>query len=116
MKHLKDNLLVQFSIASFLIIGMLAITLSVVIATQLDHNIEHLREHRAAMMAGTMIKDVDHFSIPSISADVRTLQIKTLGIIAASFFVLFRIVWRAGLNRVAWLEYHHQPETAVGGR
>ena len=103
MKHLKDNLLVQFSIASFLIIGMLAITLSVVIATQLEHNIEHLREHRAAMMAGTMIKDVDHFSIPSISADVRTLQIKTLGIIAASFFVLYGglvlIVWR-GWNTI----------------
>jgi len=121
MKHLKDNLLVQFSIASFLIIGMLAITLSVVIATQLEHNIEHLREHRAAMMAGTMIKDVDHFSIPSISADVRTLQIKTLGIIAASFFVLYGglvlIVWR-GWNTITSQKrrleaVNHQLQTTV---
>ena len=98
MKHLKDNLLVQFSLASFLIIGMLAITISAVITTQLDHNIEHLQDHSAAMMAGAMIKDTDHFSIPSISADVRTLQLKTLGIIGISFFVLYGglvlIVWR----------------------
>ena len=98
MKHLKDNLLVQFSLASFLIIGMLAIVLSAVITTQLDHNIEHLQDHGAAMMAGAMIKDTDHFSIPSISADVRTLQLKTLGIIGISFFVLYGglvlIVWR----------------------
>ncbi|MCH7620365.1 MAG: response regulator [Chloroflexi bacterium] len=98
MKHLKENLLVQFSLASFLIIGMLAITLSVVITTQLDHNVEHLREHGAAMMAGAMIKDTDPFSIPSLSAEVRTLQLKTLGIIGVSFFVLYgglvSIVWR----------------------
>lgn len=55
MKHLKDNLLVQFSLASFLIIGMLAIVLSAVITTQLEHNIEHLQDHGAAMMTGAMI-------------------------------------------------------------
>lgn len=98
MKHLKDNLLVQFSLASFVIIGMLAIILSVVITTQLDRNVEHLREHGAAMMAGTMINDTDPFSIPSLSADVRALQLKTLGIIGGGFLVLYgglvSIVWR----------------------
>ena len=99
MKNLKDNLLVQFSIASFVIIGMLAITLSVVVTTELEHNIEHLREHGAAMMGGAMIKETDPFSIPSLSAEVRTLQLKTLGIIGVGFFVLYgglvSIVWRS---------------------
>ena len=89
MKHLKDNLLLQFSFASSLVIGMLAITLLVVITTQLDRNVEHLREHGAAMMAGTMMKDTDPYSIPSLSADVRTLQLRTLGIIGVGFSVLY---------------------------
>ena len=98
MKHLKENLLVQFSLASFLIIVMLAITLSAVITTQLDHNVERLQEHGAAMMAGAMINDTDPFSIPSLSTEVRILQLKTLGIIGVSFLVLYgglvSIVWR----------------------
>ena len=89
MKHLKDNLLVQFSVASFMIIGIIALTLSCVITAQLDRNVEHLWEHGAAMMAGAMIDNTDHFSIPSISADVRSLQLQTLGIAGVSFFVLY---------------------------
>ena len=113
MKHLKENLLVQFSLASFLIIGMLAITLSVVITTQLDRNIEHLQDHGTAMMGGAMIKDTDPFSIPSISANVRNLQLRTLGIVWGSFFVLYvglvLIVWR-GWGTI--VKQRHQLESA----
>ena len=40
MKQMKANLLLQFSFASSLVIGILAITLLVLITTQLDRNVE----------------------------------------------------------------------------
>ncbi len=98
MRLLKENLLVQFSLASFIIIAILAIVLSVTLTAKLDRNVELLEEHGASMMAGKMIKQTDPFSIPSLRGNVRSLQLVAFGIIVAGFCILYgslvAIVWQ----------------------
>lgn len=75
MRLLKENLLARFSVASLAIMLGLAVLISTMVSSRLEHNLEHLREYGAAMMAGNMIKPADHISIPSIAADVRNLRL-----------------------------------------
>ena len=89
MRLLRENLLVQFSVASLVIMVALAVVISVMISSRLEHNLGHLEDHGAAMMSGGMIDPADHISIPSIAADVRNLRIVTLGALAAGFLVLY---------------------------
>ncbi len=51
---------------SFLVMVALAVVVSVILSTRLNRNVELLEDHGAAMMAGTMIKEQDSFSIPSL--------------------------------------------------
>ena len=89
MRLLKENLLAQFSVASFVIMLGLAVLISMMVSSRLEHNLEHLREHSTAMMAGTMIRPADHISVPSIAADVRNLRVVTLGTVGAGFSFLY---------------------------
>ena len=91
MKHLKENLLVQFSVASVYFAIMLAIGLliSSMISLRLTHNVGHLEEHGAAMMTGAMIEPTDHISIPSMTSDVSRLRAITVGAIGGGFLVLY---------------------------
>ena len=49
MKNLKENLLLQFSVVSFIIMLALATIISLFISARLNHNIEHLQLHDMAM-------------------------------------------------------------------
>ena len=89
MRLLRENLLVQFSVASFVIMVALAVVISMMISSRLEHNLGHLGEHGVAMMSGGMIDPSDHISIPSIAADVRNLRVVTLGALAVGFVVLY---------------------------
>ena len=89
MRLLRENLLVQFSVASFVIMVVLAVVISMMISSRLEHNLGHLEDHGVAMMSGGMIDPSDHISIPSIAADVRNLRIVTLGALAVGFIVLY---------------------------
>ena len=73
MRHLRDNLLVQFSVVSFTIMAVLAVTISSLLTGGLDRGLDLLHDHGAAMMSGTMIKPTDPFSIPSLSRDIENL-------------------------------------------
>ena len=55
MDRFRGNLLIQFSITSFLITAALAVVVSVILSPRLHENIELIEDHEGAMMAGTMI-------------------------------------------------------------
>jgi len=55
MDRFRGNLLIQFSITSFLITASIAAVVSVILSARLRENIELIEDHEAAMMAGTMI-------------------------------------------------------------
>ena len=117
MKHLKENLLVQFSVVSFVIMLALAVGVSIILSTRLTRNIELLQAHgaaMAAMMAPVMtddamtedamadeptmehvIKDTDPFSIPSLTRDVGTLRWITYLSLGGGFALLY-----IGLNSI----------------
>ena len=67
MRHLKENLLVRFSIVSFVILVILAVVISTMLSMRLHRDIGLLKGHGAAMTAGTVIQPTDPFSIPSLS-------------------------------------------------
>ena len=96
MRHITNNLLVQFSVLSFVIMIALAAIMSLILTRGPDNTIDFLREHGAAMMAGSMIKATDPYSIPSLSEDTNTLRWMTFS--AVGFAVLYLglviIVWR----------------------
>ena len=98
MRVLKENLLIQFSIVSIVIIIALAIALALIFTVQFNKDVALLKQHGAVMMSGTMIQDTDPFSIPSISAGIATLRMITFLSIAGAFVVLYVslvfIVWR----------------------
>ena len=116
MRHIRDNLLVQFSLVSFVIMLALAVGTSTILAARLGRNIELLIAHGAAMdammehsMSGDamvesadmqrpmsadslrdeFIKDTDPFSIPSLTADVQSLRWNMYLVIAGGFLVLY---------------------------
>ncbi len=76
----------------------LAVVVSVILSTRLNRNVELLEDPGAAMMAGTMIKEEDSFSIPSLQRDVGDLRWITIGAVGGGFVILYgslvMIVWR----------------------
>ena len=112
MRLLRENLLVQFSAVSFVVMVALAVVISAVLTTKLGQNIDNLKEHGAAMMAGQMIKPTDEFSIASLTQAVRDLQWITFGAVGTGFVVLYSalviIVWRG------WSTINQQRVTLVG--
>ena len=77
----------------------LAIALSLTMHGRLDSVMHLLVQHGGAMMSGTMIKEADPHSIPSLTADVRELRTSVFGIVGLAFgalyFSLVFIVWRS---------------------
>ena len=65
MKNMSGNLLVQFSVISFVTMTILAVTIGGILTTRLDRNVGLLKVHGASMMSGQMIQDSDPFSIPA---------------------------------------------------
>lgn len=98
MSQLRNNLLVQFSVLSLVIMVMLAISISSVLTSRLDRNVDLLKDHGAAMMSGVMIQPSDPYSIQSLSNDVGALRWITYGVVGFGFLALYgglvTIVWR----------------------
>ena len=103
MRRLRQNMVLQFSVVSFVIMVVLAVVISLVIHTRLDHSGELLRDHGAAMMAGTMIEESDPFSIPSLNRDIHYLQWFSDALVGGAFSALYvslvSIVWN-GWRRI----------------
>ena len=97
MSKLSSNLLIQFSVASFVIMAVLAVALAAILTTRLNRNVDLLKEHGAAMMSGTMIMPSDQYSIPSLSEDVRDLRWITVATVGGGFVFLY-----GGLVLIVW--------------
>ena len=103
MKNMSGNLLVQFSVISFVTMTILAVTIGGILTTRLDRNVGLLKVHGASMMSGQMIQDSDPFSIPSLSQDVRELRWITYGAVGTGFVVLYLSLFaivRRGWNTI----------------
>lgn len=91
-------MLIQFSVTSFVVVLILAVLPSTVLTVQLNRNVSLLKQHGAAMLSGTMIKDTDPFSIPSMTLNVSNLRMITIAGFAGGFVylygALFIVVWK----------------------
>jgi len=133
MRHFRENLLVRFSVVSFVIMAVLAVVIAMVLTTGLHRNIKLLEAHGAAMkammqhpLAGDApmthsmpgdapmvhsIKDTDPHSIPSLTSNVQHLQWITYGTLGAGFVILYGVLisivwggWRTIQRQQATLE------------
>ena len=97
MGRFGDNMLIQFSVTSFLIIVAIAVVVSVILSTRLNRNVDLLMDHGSAMMAGQMIKEEFAFSIPSLQNDVNNIRWITIAAVGSGFIILYgslvMIVW-----------------------
>ena len=94
---LRGNIVVQFSLASFVLMAALAITIAVIYTDKLAENIELLSMHGSVMHSGDMIRTSDPFSIPSLMDDVNRLRWLTLTTIIVGFAMLY-----SGLVAMVW--------------
>ena len=98
MGHFRTSLLIDFSVASFLIMAALAVTISVVLTNRIERNVDLLQVNGATMRAGEIIKDEDPFSIPSLQSNVQGLRWVTIGAVGGGYVLLYGalviIVWR----------------------
>ena len=67
MKRLSDNLFVQFSVFSLVIMGVLGTVVVLFLDARLGGAFDLLNDHETAMMTGVAINDTDPFSIPSMT-------------------------------------------------
>jgi len=97
IKSLKGNRLVEFSVVSFVIFLGLAVGISIFLSTRLNHDMELMKAHSAAMKAGTMIKETDAFSITGLTRNVQNLQWIIYASVGGSFILLYAglVLWRA---------------------
>ena len=106
MQYVRNNLLVQFSLFSLVIIGILAATSITILSTRLDHDVELLRHHGAAMMAGTVINPEDPFSIPHLESDIQNLKWLLIGTFAGGLAVLY--IALVNIVRNGWMTINLQ--------
>ena len=89
VRHVKENLVVQFSIISFGIMVFLVVVISVMLSARLDLVADLLRGHEAMMMAGAMIRDSDPSSIPSLTRNVHDNRWMAIGMIVSAALFLY---------------------------
>ena len=98
MGRFKNDLFIQFSVTSFLIMVAIAVVVSVILSTGLNRNVDLLEDHGAAMMAGEMIREHFAFSITNLQGDVGDLRWITIGTVGGGFAILYAslvmIVWK----------------------
>ena len=98
MRELTVTIYMQICVLSLVIMVILAVAISGINAAVLGHNMELLKDHGAAMMAGKEINPSDPFSIPSMQRNVANLRWATYATTGGSFVVLYIgllvIIWR----------------------
>jgi len=102
VRDLTRNQLVQFSIASFVIMLVLAVSITAVVSTRLNLQMDLLTSHGAAMMSGEL-DTMGPASIPNMISEVRNLIETIVIIVSTSFVILYlslvTIFWRGGIER-----------------
>ena len=97
MANFKNNLLAQFSVVTFVIMVILALVTSMILIERLNRNVDLMKDHNAALVAGETINPSDPISITSLSKQVTNLKWITLAAVGGSFIYLYGtlvgIVW-----------------------
>ena len=96
-RHPIENLLVQFSLLSLVILTILAVVLSIILTTRLNREFELLRGYAAAADVGA--SRTAEGLLPELDADLNNLILTTYVTVGGGFFILYAglisIVWRA---------------------
>ena len=96
-------MLIQFSLISLVIVGILAATSITILTIRLNHDVKLLRDHDAAMMAGIVINPDDPFSISHLESDIENVKWLITGTLGGGLAILYialvNIVWN-GWNTI----------------
>ena len=87
MRTLRDNLLVQFTLASTVIATAIILAVWVVLSGGFDSLLALTRAHDDAMQAGQMIMPTAAFSGDNIVSDAANLRVLTLFVVAGVLIV-----------------------------
>ena len=94
----RENLLMQFSVISFVVLAAVAVSISTILVARLNRDVDLLKDHRAAVVSGRTVADTDPYSIPNLVRDVKDLRWITYGVVGTGFLLLYGglvlIVWR----------------------
>jgi signal transduction histidine kinase len=88
MKHLRENLPVQFSLISFVLMLILAVVIAEVLTARLNRMLELLHQHEAAMVSNSLDEQAP-FSIPNLERDLRHLSWLVEGVVGGGFVILY---------------------------
>ena len=98
MRLLKQNLVVQFSVVTFIVMLALAVDLSWLFSVKLNDATERLETHGIIAESAEIFNEGDELSIPSISHDIREFRAIAIFSVFGGFGVLYAtliyIVWR----------------------
>ena len=94
----KENLLVQFSTASLVIIFAIAFVTSLLLTSRLDRIVDLLQDRSTAMSTGVTIQAADPHSVLSVAYHIEELQTTVSVVLTVGFLVLYfalvGIAWR----------------------
>ena len=88
MTRFRDNLLIDFSVISFVLIVSIAVAISMILTSRINHDIDLLQDHQAALNAGTL-EPTDPFSIPNLTNDMKDLRWITYAAIGGGLVILY---------------------------
>ena len=89
MKSFQSNLMVRFSVVSFLIIFVIALAVGSLLANRLNGEIDLLKHHQDTMLQGKQMEMSVHSSLPSLTANIRHLQWLSGGAFAGGLLLLY---------------------------
>lgn len=96
-RHPIENLLVQFTVLSLVIMAILGVVLSVILTTRLNRDFELLKENTIAAAELSPTGAVPGVTVPDLEADLRNLTWTTYVAIGGGFAILY-----AGLVWIFW--------------
>lgn len=88
MIRFRDNLLIDFSVISFVLIVSIAVAISMILTSRINRDIDLLQDHQAALSAGTL-KPSDPFSIPNLTEDIKDLRWITYVAVGGGLIILY---------------------------
>ena len=96
-RHPIENLLVQFSVLSFVIMAILAVVLSVILTTRLNRDFELLKASSAAALEFAPAGAQSGITPPELDDELRLLTLTTYVAVGGGFAILY-----AGLVWIFW--------------
>ena len=102
MKHLKNNLLLQISLATMIIITVLTVIITTSLSSGLEQNINFLTIHQE-IDEGRITASSDRYSIANLIRETTDLKFKASLIIGCGFLLLYIFIYvivRAGWNTI----------------